>query len=1061
MKSAHPPSPDPALPLCDVLEQEYAEIFHAEVPPGPSGWFTPDDILDPERLAERLLLGTDRAAQGLGQAELADTLTELGPFYVRKMWAEVRQVLAVGLNRLLWSPGLYDRARNTTERFEGVRFRSQTLDQIARGYSVERNRLILEDTFFELSKIYDQQLQALYRKIHQKRPSALCFSGGGIRSATFGLGVAQGLARAGLLNHFNYLSTVSGGGYLGGWLSAWIQRAGLPNVIKQLGQPSGRPMEPDPTPVWHLRTYSNYLSPRLGLFAADTWTLIATYFRNLTLGWLVLVPALVAALSTPLVVLAVIRWNAAAERVQWQTWICWILGLSGFVCGILAVRYVHDNRPVSRFRTEGTGLVDRKKNQRDFLTFCLGPLCIAAAAAAICWAWIARGVQVGVPIELITFVIIGVSVHMVGWLFAGHPRADGEKRLPYLGRLGLELAFIAAAGAGAGAVLWNVAAWVAPAVRGSALGPALYTWLAVPFLLALILVFNDLYVGYASRGQVDAAREWSARFNAWALIVIMAWFGIAGLVIMGPIVLDALAERFAPHPADAIKVGKAIGVAIGAVSGVVTALQGRSAKTAGSTASRADPMTLPLMIAAPTFVLFLIVFASWAGSACIRAVAHVSLLARPTSAPVSAPAIGWAVLTLILLLAFSIVTARFIDMNRFSLHGMYRARLIRAYLGASRPAGERDPNPFTGFDDQDNISMRALWPDPGSPKVGYDGRPFHLVNVALNLVGGGNLAWQERKAESFTFSPLHCGAHNHGYRPTQSSLVPPGTPLGAGCPGYGGPGGPTLGTAITISGAAVSPNMGYHSSPVISLLLALFNVRLGAWLGNPGYAGNDVYLRRAPQSSLKLSVDELFGRTDAKHPYVYLSDGGHFENLGLYEMVLRRCHTIVLSDGGSDPQATFENLGNAVRKIRIDFGIPIEFTSMDINARVDGKPAEAGGYCAVGTIGYSCVDEGADDGTLIYIKPAFYGNEPKDIYNYALAHPAFPHEGTGDQFYSESQFESYRALGSYVIDQIVPEPQPASDPFAIPSIAWLVRQADAYVRSLSAPPRPTPGSPAK
>jgi hypothetical protein len=164
-------------------------------------------------------------------------------------------------------------------------------------------------------------------------------------------------------------------------------------------------------------------------------------------------------------------------------------------------------------------------------------------------------------------------------------------------------------------------------------------------------------------------------------------------------------------------------------------------------------------------------------------------------------------------------------------------------------------------------------------------------------------------------------------------------------PGYGGSRGLSLGTAITISGAAVSPNMGYHSSPVISFLLTLFNVRLGWWLGNPGYAGRAVYQRSAPRSSLGLIRDEALGRTNDRHPYVYLSDGGHFENLGLYEMVLRRCHTIVVSDGGCDPGATFEDLGNAVRKIRIDFGIPIEFEKMPIYSR-DGAAAAPPGSIA-------------------------------------------------------------------------------------------------------------------
>ena len=145
-----------------------------------------------------------------------------------------------------------------------------------------------------------------------------------------------------------------------------------------------------------------------------------------------------------------------------------------------------------------------------------------------------------------------------------------------------------------------------------------------------------------------------------------------------------------------------------------------------------------------------------------------------------------------------------------------------------------------------------------------------------------------------------------------------------------------------------------------------------------------------------------------------LSDGGHFENLGLYEMVLRRCHTIVLVDAGQDGDGKFEDLGNAMRKIRIDLGVPITFKQgPTIYPRAQQKPGQ---YCALADIEYSCVDgEGAVTGQLLYIKPAFYGKEPTDIYNYAQSNPAFPHEPTADQFFDESQFESYRMLGSHIM----------------------------------------------
>src|SRR5262249_39758976 len=113
-------------------------------------------------------------------------------------------------------------------------------------------------------------------------------------------------------------------------------------------------------------------------------------------------------------------------------------------------------------------------------------------------------------------------------------------------------------------------------------------------------------------------------------------------------------------------------------------------------------------------------------------------------------------LTVIILLV-GIVMGFFIDANKFSLHAIYRNRLIRAYLGASRPRDERKPNKFTGFDPSDDFKLSDLSLENGTPK-GPPKRLFHVINGTLNLVHGEELAWQERKAESFTMTPLHCGS---------------------------------------------------------------------------------------------------------------------------------------------------------------------------------------------------------------------------------------------------------------------------------------------------------------
>jgi hypothetical protein len=154
---------------------------------------------------------------------------------------------------------------------------------------------------------------------------------------------------------------------------------------------------------------------------------------------------------------------------------------------------------------------------------------------------------------------------------------------------------------------------------------------------------------------------------------------------------------------------------------------------------------------------------------------------------------------------------------------------------------------------------------------------------------------------------------------------------------------------------------------------------------------------------------------------VNLTDGGHFENLGLYEMVLRRCRNIVVCDAGADPSVHFTDLGNAIRKIRVDFGISIDFPhGIQVRSRSDGA---RGFYWALGDIHYGDADgAGAQPGTILYLRPAYYGRAappPYDVFSYAEATAAFPHESTVDQWFDESQFESYRELGRFVAHEML------------------------------------------
>ena len=526
-----------------------------------------------------------------------------------------------------------------------------------------------------------------------------------------------------------------------------------------------------------------------------------------------------------------------------------------------------------------------------------------------------------------------------------------------------------------------------------------------------------MFVGlnsFATRGEQD--REWLARYGGW-LLATGATLGVAWAVDL--YMPEAMEWTWGKATAYLTSLG---------VSGAVTLLLGPSRFT-GATASR--KANEPVKVSTVVSVAALVFAACVAGA--LSALDDQLLCAIPgvgaTSATGSACALvdpGLALLcqavACIALTSLAFAASWCVNVNRFSLHALYRNRLVRAFLGSARreatPA--RTPDPFSRFDPDDNLRMEKTLPAPGPDGV----RLFHVVNMALNVVATDNLAWQERKAEAFTVTALHAGNDKVGYRPTKL---------------FGDPnGGITLGTAMAISGAAVSPNSGYHSSPLVGMLLTLFNLRLGWWLGNPKGAA---FNRDGPKPGLWPALVELAGQTNDHGKWIYVSDGGHFENLGLYEMINRGCLRIVVSDAGCDPGSAFEDLGNAVRKIYIDMGVSIDFETLDIPAR--SNPPEPGFYCAIGKIRYPDRREG----WLLYIKPGYRGVEPAHVRSYANANQTFPHESTAEQWFTESQFEAYRALGAFITELVctggrgIGPGQPAKTM----NLDDLIRQATRYL----------------
>jgi len=210
--------------------------------------------------------------------------------------------------------------------------------------------------------------------------------------------------------------------------------------------------------------------------------------------------------------------------------------------------------------------------------------------------------------------------------------------------------------------------------------------------------------------------------------------------------------------------------------------------------------------------------------------------------------------------------------------------------------------------------------------------------------------------------------------------------------------------------------MGYHTYAPLAFLMTVFNVRLGQWLANPRYS-NQKFRHRpdgGPAFSLLYLFNELLGSATDSSKYVYLSDGAHFENLALYELVRRECDFIIAGDAGEDPQFGFGDLVNAIRKCRTDLGAEIQLAldPLRLTAEDGSSPAHA----IFGTVKYANRER---PGLLLYIKTSMTKDDPEDVWAYKRVHGTFPHQSTADQWFDETQFESYRMLGRRSIERIV------------------------------------------
>jgi hypothetical protein len=335
-----------------------------------------------------------------------------------------------------------------------------------------------------------------------------------------------------------------------------------------------------------------------------------------------------------------------------------------------------------------------------------------------------------------------------------------------------------------------------------------------------------------------------------------------------------------------------------------------------------------------------------------------------------------------------------LNINFTSPHRYYRRQLSRTYLRRSRGGTEE-----TEHRDRQLLSSLTKADAQGRTKG-----PYHLINCALNIPACDDPNLRGRNSDFFVFSKHFCGSPIAGYFPTAEWEALDGHL--------------DLGTAMAISAAAASPQRGTSPSGGISYLLAILNVRLNYWAAPPRKAGRPEVLR-GPRWLLRLAAPglpymfkEMTGLSmNERGAYLNLSDGGHIENMALYELLRRRCKFVIAIDGEADPDRTFGGLLVLVRLVHIDLGVTIE---PDLEELRKVQSGDSRCHFLLCKIEYG---EGRR-GFMLYIKSSMTGNESEFLREYRAGHPAFPHESTANQLFDEAQFEAYRALGAHVGEEL-------------------------------------------
>lgn len=945
---------------------------------------------------------------------------------------------------------------------------------------------------------FEDVLQEEKEKIGKKEKLiGLAFSGGGIRSATFNLGIIQALAQKKLLNKFDYLSTVSGGSYIGSWLISWAYReqqstprwSGIEKVQNKLNDKTAlNQNKAEPKEISWLRQYSNYLTPRKGLFSLDTLTDLTYHFRNVFLSSVVMGLFAFGIMSFFAGVILLINHYQyqSIEGVELSL-LVHMLGLFIGLAGTAWVWYrlplvagVLKNQPNESFSGERSTVSSGIAKLIFFFSLYLGIF----------------GTQITANNSLSWGLILSIayaSAASMGIYFAKYCEKNIRTQVNWVW-----LQWCAFFGAlpilALGYILPDIPGWIHEILFGIGIAEEqshsiwFLAGIISPIVCLLLTLAVSIHLGIVGRAISSEAYFWVSG--------VAAWMARYALLFTLPAVIFLFFLPLLDWTRATLTVGS-----IFASFALVARWLSASAETGSNKnkqASWKEKLTESIVSIAPFILVFaLLGFVSLGvrtafeddatsltnfcaedleryQSSCHANLSPITKLLNPKGdfKPITFKAIrdglpgycvdcipsfkdyfqlnilalnsiAWCYPALIGIIAIFLAWSlgKLINANLFSMHTFYRNRLTNAYLAASNETDKerrkisRDPD--IGVHATDAIDLKKL----------ADIKPYLIVNTTLNLVGENNdLAWQDRKATSFIMSPLYCGYvldgtkdHSKEYFQKTKSYARKNRAAYR----QKNENSPNeyflkLDLAMTISGAASSPLSGFHTKPGVSMLMALGGARLGWWLSNPAkeewWRGQGKRWQFSSDTPLLTTLyKEISSETNEEGEKIYLSDGGHFENLGIYELVRRRCALIVASDAGEDHLFNFDDLANAIHKIRVDFGVEIEIDVSELRPdkirgddgaeEFSAKNRFSSKNFVIGKVKYASSAKtefkNEKDGVLIYIKsslPVSAKLRATDVLNYAALNNQFPHESTLDQWFSEDQFEAYRQIG-YLIGE--------------------------------------------